>query len=77
MIQAIVDLLKSKRFVVLVGSGISLIAVRLGLGLEDGVAEKLAEQVTILAATAIGGISLSDAAKAVMLPPGQGHKDQA
>jgi len=74
MKKALVELLTSKRFIVLVGSVIGLISARMNLGLESYVADELAGQLMTIAAVFIGGLSLSDAAKALTMPAGVDHK---
>lgn len=74
MKKSILDLITSKRFIVLLSGTIALVAVRLNLGIADETAEKLAEQLTVLVATALGGYSISDAAKALTMPAGIDHK---
>ena len=68
------DLLKSKRFLVAVASVIAIISTRFELGLSDEVSSQLADQITTVACTFIGGMSLSDSAKALTMPAGVGHK---
>lgn len=77
MKKSLLDLLQSKRFIVLVASYIAVVASKLDIGLDDETAKELAEQLTTLACTFIGGMSLSDAAKAVTMPQGIGHKDSS
>jgi hypothetical protein len=74
MKKALVELLTSKRFIVLVSSVIGLIFARMNLGLESYVVDELAGQIATIAAVFIGGLSLSDAAKALTMPAGVDHK---
>jgi hypothetical protein len=74
MRESIATLLTSKRaLVALFAAGIDCL-ILLGLPIEPALAEQLAVLVTTIAGVLIGGISVSDAGKAMSMPAGVGHK---
>lgn len=74
MKASIITLLTSKRAMVAVLTACADVLVLFGLNLDPVLAEQLATLVTTVAGVLIGGISLSDAGKAMTMPVGVGHK---
>jgi hypothetical protein len=74
MLDSIKTLLTSKRAMVAVMAALLDCLILLGLDLDPALAEQLAVLVTTVASVLIGGISLSDAGKALIMPAGVGHK---
>lgn len=76
MLESIRTLLTSKRaLVVLLTSAINVLLLFGVTGIPEDAAETLAAFITALGAVLVAGYSATDAAKAVQLPPGEGHKD--
>lgn len=68
-------LLCSKRFLVAL-TGVSFeVLIHFGVDLESEVRENMQQAILLLVSVLIGGYSLTDASKALHLPPGVGHKD--
>lgn len=74
--DSIRTLLTSKRAMIAVFVAAFDVLILLGLDLNPALAEQLAVLVTTVAGVLIGGISISDAGKAMTLHAGVGHKDK-
>ena len=74
MLQSIVTLATSKRFIVAVSTALVDVAVIFGLDLPPEAADKLSTLLTALGGVVVLGISVSDHGKAMCLPPGIDHK---
>jgi len=77
MKNTLVTLITSKRFLIALATIITNIALVFGVALDADKLEALLLAVNSIAATLIGGISLSDYGKAITLPPGIDHKGRA
>lgn len=77
MKNTLVTLITSKRFLIALATIITNIALVFGVALDADKLEALLLAVNSIAATLIGGISLSDYGKAITLPAGVDHKGRA
>jgi len=77
MKNTLVTLITSKRFLIALATIVTNIALVFGVALDADKLETLLLAVNSIAATLIGGISLSDYGKAITLPPGIDHKGRA
>lgn len=79
MVNALRTLFTSKRVMVAVVTALFELALALGwIGqdLDPSLVDQLATWIGTIGLALIGAISVTDAAKAIQLPPGVGHKDE-
>jgi uncharacterized membrane protein len=77
MRNTIATLITSKRFIIALSSITLQVALALGLTIPAETLATMLTAITTITAMLIGGISVSDAGKALSLPPGVDHKGRS